>query len=110
MRDCDGSYERQWGYSNAIAASYWRIRDELILKTIVGRLKSTASHRILEIGTGYGHIAITTPDMDGALSSLKDQGIEPDYDSPINRLGATLDWFGFPLACGPGRVWVLERT
>ena len=31
-----------------------------------------------EIGTGYGHIAITTQDMDDALSRLKDQGIEPE--------------------------------
>jgi lactoylglutathione lyase len=31
-----------------------------------------------EIGTGYGHIAITTRDMDDALSRLKDQGIEPE--------------------------------
>ena len=31
-----------------------------------------------EIGTGYGHIAITTPDLDGTLGRLKDQGIEPE--------------------------------
>ena len=31
-----------------------------------------------EIGTGYGHIAITAPDLDGTLSRLKDQGIEPE--------------------------------
>jgi lactoylglutathione lyase len=31
-----------------------------------------------EIGTGYGHIAITTQDMDGTLSRLKEQGIEPE--------------------------------
>jgi lactoylglutathione lyase len=31
-----------------------------------------------EIGTGYGHIAITTPDLDGALSALASQGIEPE--------------------------------
>jgi lactoylglutathione lyase len=31
-----------------------------------------------EIGTGYGHIAITTDDLDGALSRLGDQGIEPE--------------------------------
>jgi lactoylglutathione lyase len=31
-----------------------------------------------EIGTGYGHIAITTPDLDGALTRLADQGIEPE--------------------------------
>jgi len=31
-----------------------------------------------EIGTGYGHIAITTPDLDGALERLSQQGIEPE--------------------------------
>lgn len=31
-----------------------------------------------EQGTGYGHIAITTPDLDSALARLGDQGIEPE--------------------------------
>jgi lactoylglutathione lyase len=31
-----------------------------------------------DIGTGYGHIAITTGDLDGALQRLKEQGIEPE--------------------------------
>ena len=31
-----------------------------------------------DIGTGYGHIAITTPDLDGTLSQLAEQGIEPE--------------------------------
>jgi lactoylglutathione lyase len=31
-----------------------------------------------DIGTGYGHIAITTLDLDGALSQLAEQGIEPE--------------------------------
>src|ERR1700722_19677651 len=31
-----------------------------------------------EIGTGYGHIAITTTDLDGALAQLSEQGIEPE--------------------------------
>jgi lactoylglutathione lyase len=31
-----------------------------------------------EIGTGYGHIAISTDDMDGTLERLKAQGIEPE--------------------------------
>ncbi len=31
-----------------------------------------------EIGTGYGHIAITTADLDGTLASLSQQGIEPE--------------------------------
>jgi lactoylglutathione lyase len=31
-----------------------------------------------DVGTGYGHIAITTADLDSALSALSDQGIEPE--------------------------------
>ncbi|HEV7810164.1 MAG TPA: VOC family protein [Candidatus Limnocylindrales bacterium] len=31
-----------------------------------------------EIGTGYGHIAVTVEDMDGTLSQLSDVGIEPE--------------------------------
>ncbi|MBV8954932.1 MAG: VOC family protein [Solirubrobacterales bacterium] len=31
-----------------------------------------------EIGTGYGHIAITTSDLDTALRRLSEQGIEPE--------------------------------
>jgi lactoylglutathione lyase len=31
-----------------------------------------------EIGTGYGHIAITSNDLDGTLAKLGDQGIEPE--------------------------------
>jgi lactoylglutathione lyase len=31
-----------------------------------------------EIGTGYGHIAVTVDDLDGALASLAEKGIEPE--------------------------------
>ena len=31
-----------------------------------------------DLGTGYGHIAITATDLDGVLSSLADQGIVPE--------------------------------
>jgi lactoylglutathione lyase len=31
-----------------------------------------------EIGTGYGHIAITTEDLDATLQRLSGQGIEPE--------------------------------
>ena len=31
-----------------------------------------------EIGTGYGHIAITAPDLDKTLAQLSHQGIEPE--------------------------------
>ena len=31
-----------------------------------------------EIGTGYGHIALTVDDLDGTLERLADKGIEPE--------------------------------
>ena len=31
-----------------------------------------------EIGTGYGHIAITAGDLDATLAQLKERGIEPE--------------------------------
>ncbi|TML07603.1 MAG: lactoylglutathione lyase [Actinobacteria bacterium] len=31
-----------------------------------------------DIGTGYGHIAVTAADLDGALQALAGQGIEPE--------------------------------
>jgi lactoylglutathione lyase len=31
-----------------------------------------------ELGTGYGHIAITVDDIDAALARLAEQGIEPE--------------------------------
>jgi lactoylglutathione lyase len=31
-----------------------------------------------DVGSGYGHIAITTPELDGTLERLAAQGIEPE--------------------------------
>ena len=31
-----------------------------------------------ELGTGYGHIALTVDDLDGTLARLSEQGIEPE--------------------------------
>jgi lactoylglutathione lyase len=45
------------------------------------RLELTVNHgrtEPYEIGSGYGHIAITTDDMDGALARLAARGIEPE--------------------------------
>jgi lactoylglutathione lyase len=45
------------------------------------RLELTYNHgqtEPYEIGTGYGHIAITTEDLDTALAGLAEQGIEPE--------------------------------
>jgi lactoylglutathione lyase len=42
-----------------------------------------------EIGTGYGHIAITTPDLDSTLESLAAQGIEPERPPYTVREGGS---------------------
>jgi lactoylglutathione lyase len=45
------------------------------------RLELTHNHDVTEpyeIGTGYGHIAITVDDLDGTLARLADLGIEPE--------------------------------
>jgi lactoylglutathione lyase len=40
-----------------------------------------------ELGTGYGHIAISTPDLDATLVRLREQGIEPE--KPPYLVGTT---------------------
>jgi lactoylglutathione lyase len=40
-----------------------------------------------EIGTGYGHIAITTDDLELTLSELGEQGIEPEKPPYTIRAG-----------------------
>ena len=44
------------------------------------RLELTHNYGVgsYEIGTGYGHIAITAADLDGTLARLTDQGILPE--------------------------------
>jgi lactoylglutathione lyase len=42
-----------------------------------------------EVGTGYGHIAITTADLDGTLENLKEQGIEPERPPYTIREGGS---------------------
>ena len=42
-----------------------------------------------EIGTGYGHIAITTDDLDGMLAGLADHGIEPERPPYAIRAGGS---------------------
>jgi lactoylglutathione lyase len=42
-----------------------------------------------EIGTGYGHIAITTPDLDRTLARLKQEGIEPERPPYTVREGGS---------------------
>jgi lactoylglutathione lyase len=42
-----------------------------------------------EIGTGYGHIAITTAELDRTLASLAAQGIEPERPPYSVRAGGS---------------------
>jgi lactoylglutathione lyase len=43
-------------------------------------LELTFNHdgRTYEVGTAYGHVAIGVDDLEGTLSRLKEQGIEPE--------------------------------
>jgi len=61
-----------------------------------------------EIGTGYGHIAITTSELDETLAKLKDQGIEPELPPYTvreggNRLCFVRDPDGY-------RIEIIERS
>ena len=66
------------------------IRDEAInvfmgLPGDGARLELTFNHDQdgpYEIGTGYGHIAITAEDLDGTLERLAEIGIEPEKAAP----------------------------
>ena len=42
-----------------------------------------------ELGTGYGHIALTVEDLDGALERLAAQGIEPEREPYSIREGGS---------------------
>jgi lactoylglutathione lyase len=42
-----------------------------------------------ELGTGYGHIAITTGDLDSTLSELGQQGITPEKPPYTIRAGGS---------------------
>ncbi|HZO36483.1 MAG TPA: VOC family protein [Solirubrobacteraceae bacterium] len=42
-----------------------------------------------EIGTGYGHIAITAPDLDATLAELARQGVTPEREPYTVRDGGS---------------------
>jgi lactoylglutathione lyase len=42
-----------------------------------------------EIGSGYGHIAITAEDLDGTLAGLAEKGIEPEKPPYTVREGGS---------------------
>jgi lactoylglutathione lyase len=45
--------------------------------------------RTYDIGTGYGHIAISADDLDDTLAQLKEQGIEPEREPYRVREGGS---------------------
>ena len=73
------------------------IRDEAI-NVFMGlpgdgpRLELTYNHGVdsYEMGTGYNHIAVTVPDMDGTLAALAAKGIEPEKPPYSVREGGSL--------------------
>jgi lactoylglutathione lyase len=74
------------------------IRDEAInvfmgLPGDADRLELTFNLEILEggydLGTGYGHIAVSVDDLDGTLAALADQGIEPERPPYTVRQGGS---------------------
>ena len=59
-----------------------------------------------QLGTGYGHIAITTDDIDGTLARLAEQGIAPEKPPyTIREGGNRLTFVKDPDGC---RVELLE--
>ena len=42
-----------------------------------------------ELGNAYGHVAITTPDLNALLDRLRDQGIEPEKPPYSIRAGGS---------------------
>ena len=42
-----------------------------------------------ELGTAYGHVALTVDDLDGTLSRLGEQGIEPEREPYTVREGGS---------------------
>jgi lactoylglutathione lyase len=75
------------------------------------RLELTFNHgrtEPYEIGTGYGHIAITTDDLDGALENLAAQGIEPERAPyTVSKGGSRLCFVRDP---DNYRIEILEST
>jgi lactoylglutathione lyase len=83
-----GDIDRSVGFYEALGfeeLSRKPIRDEAI-NVFMGlpgdgpRLELTYNHGVseYELGTGYNHIAITVSDIEEALESLAEQGIEPE--------------------------------
>ena len=61
-----------------------------------------------EIGTGYGHIAITTDDLGGMLAKLAQQGIAPEREPyRVNGTGSPICFVRDP---DQYRIEIIERA
>jgi lactoylglutathione lyase len=72
-------------------------------------LELTYNHdgRSYELGTGYGHIAITVDDLDATLARLAEQGIEPERPKYQVREGGS--FIAFVRDPDSYRVELIER-
>jgi lactoylglutathione lyase len=61
-----------------------------------------------ELGTGYGHIAITTSSLEAALSALAQQGIEPE--KPPYRVNGNGSLICFVRDPDQYRIEIIERA
>jgi lactoylglutathione lyase len=61
-----------------------------------------------ELGTAYGHIALTVEDLDGTLARLAEQGIEPERPPyTVRDGGSRLCFVRGPDQC---RIELIERS
>jgi lactoylglutathione lyase len=72
------------------------IRDEAVnifmgLPGDADRLELTYNFGVesYDLGTGYGHVAVTVSDLDGTLGRLSEQGIEPEKPPYTVREGGS---------------------
>ena len=92
-----------------------QIRDEAI-NVFMGlpgdgdRLELTSNFGVdsYELGTGYGHIAITVDDMDATLEELVHQGIEPER--PKYQVSEGGSFIAFVRDPDGYRVELIERS
>lgn len=74
------------------------------------RLELTYNHGVheYEIGTGYGHIAVSSADLDATLAELAEQGITPER--PPYTIGSGSTRLCFVRDPDGYRIELLERT
>jgi lactoylglutathione lyase len=73
-------------------------------------LELTYNHdgRTYDVGTGYGHIAISVGNLDETLAQLKEQGIEPEREPyRVRKGGSRLCFVGDPDGY---RIELIERA